>query len=139
MKNMILKSLYLTVFAALISFNGYGQEGLYGKWSANCVMEFKNKVTISFCDICPVIENDENNTLTFEPFSMEFKNDKLILTIEGKVREVNYIYDANKIVIEFKLNGVDYRFNVLSVMGGSDYKYILRNDDGSMILLEKEE
>ncbi|MEI7660581.1 MAG: hypothetical protein WCK34_00205 [Bacteroidota bacterium] len=124
------------LFTMLTAQKSMGQFNLTGKWTARCVIEKMNRETIAYCELCPKMLSEDHKRLMFEKFRMVFEKDNLTLVINGISTKVDYKFNEDFDSISFSFKKLSFTFKLLSVVGKNDL-YILKNEDGAMLLLEK--
>jgi len=134
---MIVGTIILSSF--LFPQSIFGQIELSGKWTGKCIIENIDETSISFCDFCPREMNKESSTITFNQFEIEFKNDYFLLYVDEILKgKSKYLLDESLKTLDFTFNDENYKFKVLTVMSADQNKYILKSEEGGLILLEKE-
>ena len=137
MKNRIISILSLALLLTLLtSQKSIGQINLTGKWTASCIIEKMNRQTITYCELCPVVLSEDKSTVKFEQFQMVFNKETLTLIINGVSTKVDCKFNEDFDSISFGFKKLSFTFKLLSAGKKSDM-YILKNEDGTMLLLEK--
>ena len=140
MKNSIFSILTVLLFVSLLSTQkSFGQLNLIGKWSASCAIETISKATIVFCPLCPSEFSEDKKNLSYKGFEMDISKASLKLLIGNDTTQVNYKFDEVLQTMAFTYKKKDYKFKLLLVMGGSISKYIMKDNDGMLILIEKKQ
>jgi hypothetical protein len=128
------------IFLIIILFSTQkiiGQVDLSGHWLANCIIEKSDKASIAFCDFCPYSVTENNTSINFKVFEMDFEEDYFNLIIDSVLTKVDYKIEEDIETIEFVFKEKTYRFKILIVFKSSYSNYILKDSDGMLILLEK--
>ena len=137
MRKKLLSIFSIVFILTLITIQkSVGQIDLSGNWDANCVFEKTDKASISFCELCPYKMSEDKHVLSFEKFAMVFEKDTICLIINSVPTKVTYKIDNDIDIIEFTFNKKNYKFKILKIES-KDIKYIMKDNDGSLILLEK--
>ena len=139
MKKNVLKISCILLLTLLMPPKSIGQNIINGNWTVYCIMEQTDKVTITFCDFCPMNMSEDKTKISIEKFDMIFNQSTLDIIIEGVSTNTPYIYDNDTKTIEFTFKEKKHKFKLLMVMGNSIETIVLRDNDGSLILLEKKE
>jgi hypothetical protein len=140
MRNILFK--ILGVFLILMlsqTQKSFGQIDLLGHWTAHCIIERLDKSSIVFCDFCPYGISEDKANINFEVFEMDFENDYFNLIIDSISTKVDYKMEKEFDTIEFTYKEETYRFKVLSIFNNTTTNLLLKDSEGMLILLEKNE
>lgn len=138
MKNVSLKVFGVFLILTLLTAKeSLAQIELSGMWSATCIVEKTTESSISFCDFCPISPGTNNTELRFEPFEMDFEKEHFNLNIKNKTTKVDYKINNNLDNLLFTYNNKDYEFKILQVWINGQQSYILKGNDGMLIVLDK--
>lgn len=138
MRKNLFQIFSLLLIIIIYSQKCFGQVNLSGKWKANCVFEKGDNGSIKFCTICPHGLSTDQTTMHFRSFEMVFEKDYLNIIIDSISTKVNYKLDVKSDMIEFPYGGKNYKYKLLYVVEKTMIKYILKDDAGTMILIDKE-
>jgi len=128
MKKLIL------IFFIVISISAYAQKELYGTWTVTCPFEYNDKATTVQCSLCPT-EHKSESSIIIKDFEMTVDIDKITLNINDSATKVKYIWDSEIHAIEFTFKQQKYKFKTL--YNGNEPNYILKDDDGILLMLYK--
>ncbi len=140
-----MKSIKLKVFGILIILmlsltqKSIAQIDLSGHWTATCILEKSNESTISFCEFCQYSINMENTEISFEIFEMVFEKDYFNLINNNGSTKVIYEIKEDIETLEFSYEEKTYEFKILTILKYTGNNYILKDNDGMLILLERKE
>jgi hypothetical protein len=111
-----------------------GKQRLAGKWTASCPIEFMNKASMTYCELCPfVIDSLNKSKAELKDIEMTFLNDSIKFNRDGKQQTVVYAMNKDTHSFQFNLNKRKYKFRVFYI----EKKVILENSDGLTMLLER--
>lgn len=124
---------------------------LYGKWIAHCPFERSSKSSISISRLCPIVFSNDSSIMTTDIFEMEITEnyisfyiyDSIIdkCTTEHIQRSIKtstaYQYDYYTNEIEFSLFDHDFVFKVVYLGFYANHNIILKEDDCSIVYLER--
>jgi len=138
MKNSIIIILTVLLFVLLFSTQeSFGQINLNGKWSSTCAIERTSKTSIAYCPLCSSIISKDTKTFSINGFEMDISKATLKLQIGNDTTQVDYKLDEVLETLSFTFKGKDYKFKLLNIAGSSMSKYIMKDNDGMLILIEK--
>lgn len=131
-----LTSLFLTLFIGifLITSDLAAQNVLEGNWNVKCIIEKTSQSSISYNDLCRYEKIDQSST-GFSDFEMRINDKTIQIEDDGAFTTVVYSFNPSDNKLKFSYKKAEYNYNVLMV--NESESLILKDEGGSLILLEK--
>jgi hypothetical protein len=130
---MKIKNLLIAIMSVL-SVNAYGQNALYGTWTAHCSYEANGGgKSIKTSNLCP-LEMTSDSSLEISSFTL--KVDSTHLSFGDSKKRIPYVKRPSGNAITFVKDRQPFGFDVVGTTS-SDF-IILRSKNGQMLLLEKQ-
>jgi hypothetical protein len=137
MKNVFFRftGLLLLAFTMLTPLNSKAQINLSGSWTALCSIE-KDGDHLKFCDLCPFGYNADSSGIDILSFEMVFGEGMVSIISDKKTTKSDFQLLKDISVLEIYYEGNKEIFKVLALANGD---YLLRDEEGMLISLEKKE
>ena len=119
----------------LLFQSSFGQKELFGEWKVNCPFELADKSSTTVCNLCPIIKKD--NGFMVQTFEMKIEKDEIKFNANNLIEAVKYKWNDITKSIEFDYNENNYQFKVLVASYVAKERYILKNKDGMLLLLDE--
>jgi hypothetical protein len=110
-----------------------GTLNIDGKWDVTCAIQYLDKSSIRYCDLCPYKLSDNNQSFVILPFEMIFAEDSLKLNATGEWQIIPYAVNAKNRAVSFSFDKKDYTFRVHY---GTNCN-ILEDTKGRLLILER--
>lgn len=118
---------------SLIGLSSSGQSELFGVWKVSCPAEYKPDGSITFCGLCPIIQ--ESASVIVEDFEIQIDKEEIKLNMKYSTTPVKYKWEDKTKSIEFVYNKNTYKFN--SLFTDKSNLLILKDKDGLILLLQR--
>lgn len=149
LKERILEQLYGQEYIQEV--NEYLEDVLYGKWIAHCPFERISVASTALSSLCPTIINNDSTILTTDLLELEICDNFIsFFTYDSILSEdaseyvprshktsIPFDFGYNNNEIKFILFEKGYIFKVIFLGPYADYGIILKENDGSIVYLER--
>lgn len=128
---------FIVLLSSVLCIAQNSSAKLAGYWHATCVVEQAINDGVSFCKICPIAMNTNNEEIKVASVIFNFNNKKLTIISPTDKTTTDIQYTSQTNLLTFALQEIRYDFTLLVVEDAK--KIILKNQDGQLIYLERKD